>query len=154
MYINVCICIYITSIQTNIYIYIYIYIYKHVIDLLKTFRYLFGSWLQGNLLYSFEAPCPAYKRLKKLTSFNNNTLNKINQKALASWIFRVLSLFNFQKMECDKAPDFAWKILRITTNWKSSWAPEYLGNVFFNLKEAWTYLHQSNQCMLVYLKLA
>ena len=71
-------------IYTSKYIYIYIYIYKHAIDLLKTFRDLFGSGLQRNLLYSFEAPCPAYKSLKKLTSFNNNTLNKMNQKALAS----------------------------------------------------------------------
>ena len=29
-----------------------------------------------NLLYSFEEPSTAYKRLKKLTSFNNTTLNK------------------------------------------------------------------------------
>ena len=37
-----------------------------------------------NLLYSFEAPAIVYKRLKKLTSFNNATLNKIIKKTLAS----------------------------------------------------------------------
>ena len=37
-----------------------------------------------SLLYSFEAPGTAYKRLKKLTSFNNTTLNKRIVKALAS----------------------------------------------------------------------
>ena len=34
-----------------------------------------------NLLYSFEGPGTAYKRLKKLTSFNNATLNKTIQIA-------------------------------------------------------------------------
>ena len=33
---------------------------------------------------SFEAPGTAYKRLKKLTSFNSTTPNKRIQKALAS----------------------------------------------------------------------
>ena len=37
-----------------------------------------------SLLYSFEAPDTAYKKLKKLTSFNNTTLNKRVQKAPAS----------------------------------------------------------------------
>ena len=37
-----------------------------------------------NLLYSFEALGSPYKRLKKLTSFNNTTPNKRIQKALAS----------------------------------------------------------------------
>ena len=37
-----------------------------------------------NLLYSFEAPGTAYKKLKRLTIFNNTTLNKRIQKALAS----------------------------------------------------------------------
>ena len=37
-----------------------------------------------NLLYSFEAPGTAYKRLLKLTSFNNTALNKRIKKALAS----------------------------------------------------------------------
>ena len=36
-----------------------------------------------NLLYSFEAPGTAYKRLLKLTSFNNTTLKKRVQKARA-----------------------------------------------------------------------
>ena len=38
----------------------------------------------NNLLYSFEAPASIYKRLEKLTSFNNTTLNKKVQKPLAS----------------------------------------------------------------------
>ena len=58
-----------------------------------------------NLLYSYEEPGTAYKRLKKLTSFNNTTLNKRIQKALASWSFRVLSLFDFQKIDCGKVPE-------------------------------------------------
>ena len=37
-----------------------------------------------NLFYSFEAPGTAYKGLKKLTSFNNTTLDKGIQKAPAS----------------------------------------------------------------------
>ena len=37
-----------------------------------------------NLFYSYEEPGTAYKWLKKLTSFNNTTLNKRIQKALAS----------------------------------------------------------------------
>ena len=36
------------------------------------------------LLYSFQIPGNAYNRLKKLTSFNNTTLRKRIQKALAS----------------------------------------------------------------------
>ena len=36
-----------------------------------------------NLLYSFEAPGTSHKKLKKLTSFSNTTLNKIIKKALA-----------------------------------------------------------------------
>ena len=63
----------------------------------------FMLWLQRNLLYSFEAPGSDYKRLKKLTSFNNTTLNKRIVKALASWMFRILSLFDFQKIDCGKA---------------------------------------------------
>ena len=58
-----------------------------------------------NLLYSFEAPGTAYKKLKRLTSFNNTTLNKRIQKALASWIVTILSLFDFQKIDCVKAPE-------------------------------------------------
>ena len=63
----------------------------------------FMLWLQRNLLYSFEAPGTDYKRLKKLTSFNNTTLNKRIVKALASWMFRILSLFDFRKIDCGKA---------------------------------------------------
>ena len=37
-----------------------------------------------NLLYSFEAPSTAYKRLERLTNFNNTALKKRTQKALAS----------------------------------------------------------------------
>ena len=37
-----------------------------------------------NLLFSFEAPGSASRRLKKLTSLNNTTLNKRIQKALAT----------------------------------------------------------------------
>ena len=37
-----------------------------------------------NLLYSFEVPGTTYKWFKKLTSFNNTTLKKGIQKALAS----------------------------------------------------------------------
>ena len=62
-------------------------------------------WLQRNLLYSFEAPGIAYKRLKKLTSVNNTTLYKRTVKALASWMFRILSPFDFQKIDCGKAPE-------------------------------------------------
>ena len=58
-----------------------------------------------NLLYSFEVPGTAYKWFKKLTSFNNTTLKKGIQKALASWMFRILSLFDFQKVDCSKAPE-------------------------------------------------
>ena len=55
-----------------------------------------------NLLYSLEAPGTVYKRLKKLTSFNNTTLNKRIQKALVSGMFRILCLFDFQKVDCAK----------------------------------------------------
>ena len=58
-----------------------------------------------NLLYSFEAPGTAYKKLKRLTIFNNTTLNKRIQKALASWMVTILSLFDFQKIDCVKAPE-------------------------------------------------
>ena len=37
-----------------------------------------------NLFYNFEAPGTVYKRLKKITSFNNTILNKRTQKTLAS----------------------------------------------------------------------
>ena len=62
-------------------------------------------WLQRNLLYSFVAKGTAYKRLKKLTSFSDTTFNKRIVKALASWMFRILSLLDFQKIDCDKAPE-------------------------------------------------
>ena len=61
-------------------------------------------WLYRNILYSFEAPGTAYKRLVKLSSFNNTTLNKWIVKALASWMFRILSPFDFQKIVFGKAP--------------------------------------------------
>ena len=38
----------------------------------------------NNLLYSFETPGTASRRLRKLTSLNNTTLNKRIQKALAT----------------------------------------------------------------------
>ena len=57
-----------------------------------------------NLLYSFELPGTAYKRLKILTSFNNTTLKKRIKKSLVSSMFRILSLFDFQKIDCSKAP--------------------------------------------------
>ena len=59
----------------------------------------------NNLLYSFEAPGTAYKTLKKLTSFNNTILYKRIQKPLASWMFRILSLFDFRKIDCGEAPE-------------------------------------------------
>ena len=43
--------------------------------------------------------------LKKLTSFNNNTLSQRIQNDLASWMFRILSLFDFQNIDCGKAPE-------------------------------------------------
>ena len=55
-----------------------------------------------NLLYSFEAPGTAYHRLNKLIIFNNTTLNKRIQKGQASWMFRILSLIDFQKVDCSK----------------------------------------------------
>ena len=58
-----------------------------------------------NILYSFEAPGTAYKRLKRLTSFNDTTLHKWIQKALAFWMITILSLFDFQKTDCVKAPE-------------------------------------------------
>ena len=39
-----------------------------------------------NLLYSFETPGTTYKTLKKLTNFNNTSLSKRIQEALASLI--------------------------------------------------------------------
>ena len=85
-----------------IYIYIYI-IYIHTNNSLaenSLIFILFMLWLQ-----SFEAPATGYMRLKKLTSFNNTTLNKSIQKALDSWVLRILSLFDFQKIDCGKAPE-------------------------------------------------
>ena len=58
-----------------------------------------------SLLYSFEAPDTAYKKLKKLTSFNNTTLNKRVQKAPASWVFRIHCLFDFQKVDSGKVAE-------------------------------------------------
>ena len=63
----------------HIYIYIeneYIYIY-YLVDVMTPKKF-------NNLLYSFEATASIYKRLKKLTSFNNTTLNIKVQKPLAS----------------------------------------------------------------------
>ena len=65
--------------HTYIYIYIeneYIYIY-YLVDVMTPKKF-------NNLLYSFEATASIYKRLKKLTSFNNTTLNIKVQKPLAS----------------------------------------------------------------------
>ena len=87
---------------------LYIYIlYKYM----KTVWYLFGLSYDCkknyycNLLYSFGAPGTAYRRSKKLTSFNNNTLSRRIQNDLASWMFRILSPFDFQKIDCGKAPE-------------------------------------------------
>ena len=66
--------------------YIYIYnIYIHTYNSLAENSLIFMTAKKFiNLLYSFEAPAIVYKRLKKLTSFNNATLNKIIKKTLAS----------------------------------------------------------------------
>ena len=78
---------------------------------MKTVWYLFGLSYDCkknyycNLLYSFGAPGTAYRRSKKLTSFNNNTLSRRIQNDLASWMFRILSPFDFQKIDCGKAPE-------------------------------------------------
>ena len=78
--------------QHGIYIYIYIYFYSW-----KHFDIYFS------LIDSFDAPGIAYKRIKKLTSFNNTTLNnKRIQKALAYWMVRILFPFDFQKTDCAK----------------------------------------------------
>ena len=53
-----------------------IYIY-YLVDVMTPKKF-------NNLLYSFEATASIYKRLKKLTSFNNTTLNIKVQKPLAS----------------------------------------------------------------------
>ena len=146
-------------------------------------------WLQRNLLYSFEAPCTAYKSLKKVTSFNNTTPNERIVKALASWMFRILFPLDFQKVDCGKAPEtlsqclygcirYCWvgvkqfsisdiannhKFTKLLTNWMFQESFSFLGtciidgfdmNWFINLKQAWTYLHLSKQCIFVSLKLA
>ena len=54
---------------------------------------------------SFEARGTAYKRLKKLTRFNNTALNKRTQKTLAFWMSRILSPVDFEKTDCGKAPE-------------------------------------------------
>ena len=65
----------------------------------------FMLWLQRNSSYSFETPGTVSKRLQKLTTFSNTTLNNKNiQKALASWIFKILSPFEYQKIDCSIAP--------------------------------------------------
>ena len=51
-----------------------------------------------------EAQGTAYKRLKKLTRFNNTALNKRTQK-IAFWMSRVLSPVDFEKIDCGKAPE-------------------------------------------------
>ena len=66
-----------------------------------------------NLLYSFEAPGTASRRLKKLTSLNNTTLNKRIQKALATWMFRILSLFDFQKIYCGKVVKYQASVFSV-----------------------------------------
>ena len=109
------ICIYI-FIYIYLYIYIYIciyiyilYIYTHIYTCNPLTEHIlifiwFMLWIQRNLIYCFEAPGTAYKRLKKLTSFNSTTLNnKRIQKVLGSWMLRILSLFDFQKLDCTKA---------------------------------------------------
>ena len=66
--------------------------------------FLHSCYDYSSLLHSFEAPVTTYKRLKKLISFNNTTLNKRNVKALASWMFKILSPFDFQKVVFGKTP--------------------------------------------------
>ena len=58
-----------------------------------------------SIIKFWGTPGTAHKRLKKLTSFNNTTLNKHIFKALAFWMFMVLSPFDFQKIDCGKAPE-------------------------------------------------
>ena len=69
-------------------------------------------WLQRNTLYSLEAPVTAYKRLKTMTGFNNTTVNKWTEKDLASWMFKIVSLFFFFQPDCRKA--------------REHWASEFL----------------------------
>ena len=169
------------------------YIISVTLTLLISWKYFdiyFSYELQRNLIYSFEAPGTAYKKLKNLTSFNNTTLNnKRVQEPLASWMFRILSPFNFQKNNCAKAIEalsqclygcikYYWvlanrfSISDIASNhifkkpltsrmFMESFS--FVGafiidgfdmNIFTNLKQAWTYLHLTRQCMFVSLKLA
>ena len=128
-----------------------------------------------NLLYSFEAPGTVYKRLKKLTSFNNTILNKRTQKTLASWMFRILCLFDFQKVHCGKAPEaltqclygciryclvwvkqLIWHQFWLLTFWMFGESFSYFGacviagfdmNWLTNLKQTWTSdIYRSNVC--------
>ena len=69
-------------------------------------------WLQRNTLYSLEAPVTAYKRLKTMTGFNNTTVNKWTEKDLASWMFKIVSLFAYLQPDCRKA--------------REHWASEFL----------------------------
>ena len=68
--------------------------------------------LQRNTLYSLEAPVTAYKRLKTITGFNNTTVNKWTEKDLASWMFKIVSLFAYLQPDCRKA--------------REHWASEFL----------------------------
>ena len=58
-----------------------------------------------NFLYIFEAPGTAYKSLQKLTSFNNATHNKIIKKSLVSYMFSIISPFEYQIVDCRKSSD-------------------------------------------------
>ena len=94
--------------------------------MLETCWFLFVRVMTAKkFFYSFERPGSAYKRLKKLTSFNNTARNHKFKKLLTSWIF--VGAF------------YLW--------WFDT-------NRFTNLKQYWTYLHLTKQCMFVSLKLA
>ena len=141
------------------------------------------------MICSFETASTANKRLKKLSTFNNATVNnRTIQKTLASWMFRILSAFDFQKIDGAQALEalshciygyikYCWVLVKqfsssdIASNHKSkkfltSWifrkSFSLVGaciidgfdmNWFTNLKQVWTYLHLSKQCMFVSLKL-
>ena len=90
-------------------IYLYTDIYNSFTEKILIFIFYLVHvmlWLDGNLLYIFDSSGAACKRLKKLTSFKNTTFNKTIQKALASWMFRILSPFDFQKGECAKCVEY------------------------------------------------